>query len=318
MTALIPISGRRNRMPPAGSDYRGQTALPKTAWSERDAIPLRPMRVIALTREMGSCGGEVAAGIARKLGLTIIRSESVARTVAERLGVPEEAVLRYVNGTPSLFDRWRVDTNRLARYTAEEIVSLAQQGNVLIQGWGAATLLRDVPQIISVRVCAPVDHRVRVMMERFGTNDERAVRAEIEQFDAARTRALRTLFDVEREDARLYHLVLNTERLSVAACVKAVCELAEGPRFCDHARTRSALADRLLEAKLGSAFAEKIGSSQAPLGVSVSVAGGKVTLAGTTTSGGLRSKAQSIVEALAGSAMIDNRILSVPSRGRAA
>jgi hypothetical protein len=58
-----------------------------------------------------------------------------------------------VNGTPSLFDRWRVDTKRLARYTAEEIIRVAQQGNVLIQGWGAATLLRDIPQVISVRVC---------------------------------------------------------------------------------------------------------------------------------------------------------------------
>src|ERR1700747_2849268 len=81
-----------------------------------------------------------------------------------------------------------------------------------------------------------------------------------------------------RETPRLYHIVLNTERLSIEACVKAVCDLAESPRFRDRATTRSMLANKLLEAKIGSAFAEQIGASMAPLGVSVSVANGKVTL----------------------------------------
>jgi len=63
---------------------------------------------------------------------------------------------------------------------------LAQRGNVLIKGWGAATLLRDMPQVISARVCAPMEFRVRVMMERLGRKDAGAVREEIERFDAAR------------------------------------------------------------------------------------------------------------------------------------
>ena len=31
---------------------------------------------------------------------------------------------------------------------------------------------------------------------------------------------MRAYFNIEREDARLYHIVLNTERLSIEACVK--------------------------------------------------------------------------------------------------
>jgi hypothetical protein len=50
---------------------------------------------------------------------------------------------------------------RSSRYTSEEILGLAQRGNVLIRSWGAATLLRDLPQVISVRVCAPMSTRVR-------------------------------------------------------------------------------------------------------------------------------------------------------------
>jgi len=275
------------------------------------------MTVIAMTREIGSLGNAVAERLAARLGLQIIHSEDVAVGVAERLGVEPGAVLRYVNGSASLLERWQIDRRRLFRYAAEEVLRLAQKGNVLIKGWGAATLLRDMPQVISVRVCAPMDFRVRVVMERLGTTDANAVRGQIERYDAARARTMRALFDAAQEDSRLYHLVLNTERLSIDACVRAVCDLAESQRFRDRAATRSMLANKLLEAKIGSAFVEHISVSAAPLGVSVSVAHGKVTLAGTTSSGSVRKRAEKIARDVAKVCLIDNCIVSVPPRGSA-
>src|SRR5215471_18489638 len=275
------------------------------------------MTVIAMTREIGSLGTEVAARVAKRLGLEIVRSEVAANNVARRLGVAESAVSRYLDGSASLLERWQIDRRRLFHYASEEILSLAQRGNVLIKGWGAATMLRDVPQVINVRVCAPMEFRVRVMMERQGRDDAPTVKEEIERFDAARARTLRAYFNVEQEDARLYHIVLNTERLSVDACVAAVCKLAESPQFRDTFESRSALANKLLEAKISSALVDHISVAMAPLGLSVSIANGKITLTGTTSSGSLRKRAEEIAHASAGMLQIDNRILSVPTRGSA-
>jgi len=216
------------------------------------------MTVIAMTREIGSLGTVVAERLAARLGLKIIHSEVVADSVAERLGVEAGAVLRYVNGSATLLERWQIDRRRLFHYAAEEVLRLAQQGNVLIKGWGAATLLRDMPHVISVRVCAPMDFRVRVVMDRLGAKDANVVREQIGRYEAARARA-----------------------------------------------------------KIGSAFVEHISFSAAPLGVSVSVADGKVTLAGTTSSGSVRKRAEKIAHDVAGACHIDNRIVSVPSRGSA-
>jgi cytidylate kinase len=105
----------------------------------------------------------------------------------------------------SLFERWQIDTRKLSRYTSEEILRLAQQGNVLIRGWGAAALFRDVPQVISVRVCAPMAFREHVMMERLSVRDADAVRQEIERFDAAHAETMGASFNVDREDTPLPH-----------------------------------------------------------------------------------------------------------------
>jgi cytidylate kinase len=270
---------------------------------------------IALTRELGSLGTEVAGRLAQQLGLTIIDSEIVASKVAGRLGVEEETVLRYVDGTPSLLERMRINRRKLSRYTAEEILCRAQHGDVLIRGWGAAPLLQGIPQVISVRVCAPMDFRVKVIMQRLGVCDAEVVRREIERYDAMRARTMRAIFNVDREDMRLYHLVLNTDRLSIDACVKLVCEMVQNTNFRDFETAGTTIGDRLLEAKIQSAFTEQVSLAMAPLGLMVSAANGRITLAGISSSGSLRAKAEMIVRGIAGARLIDNRILSVPSRG---
>jgi cytidylate kinase len=273
--------------------------------------------VIAMTRQLGCLGTEVANGIARRLRLQIIHSEIVANNVAERLGVEESTVLRYVDGSAALFERLAINKRKFCRYTAEEILRIAQQGGVLIRGWGAATLLRDMPHVISVRVCASMNFRVRVMMERSGSKNAAAVREHLERVDVAQARAMRASFDVEQEDAILYHVVLNTDRLPIDACVNAVCELARHRRFRDPATVRAELANKLLEAEVSSALTDEISIGAAPTGVAVSAANGRITLVATSASGGLRVRAERIAHRVPGVRQIDNRIVSVPNRGKA-
>jgi len=79
--------------------------------------------------------------------------------MAERIGVPESEVHRFLEGEASLLERWKLDRKRMSRYTAQEILELAAKGNVLIRGWGATYLLKSVPHVVCVRVCAPMPFR---------------------------------------------------------------------------------------------------------------------------------------------------------------
>jgi hypothetical protein len=88
------------------------------------------MTVIAMTREIGSLGTEVAARVAKRLDLEIVRSEVAANNVARRLGVAESTVGRYLDGSASLLERWQVDRRKLFHYASKEILSLAQRGNI--------------------------------------------------------------------------------------------------------------------------------------------------------------------------------------------
>ena len=126
------------------------------------------MAVIAMTREMATRGSEIAAGLADRLGLSIVHHEIVEHDIAERTGMPESEVHRFLEGETSLLERWTLDRKRMSRYTAQEILELAAKGNVLIRGWGATYLLKSVPHVICVRICAPMPFREKVLIERLG------------------------------------------------------------------------------------------------------------------------------------------------------
>ena len=280
-----------------------------------DYIPVgATVTVIAMTREIGSHGSEVAAGVAAELGLEIINSEIVVADVAGSLGVAQSAIQRYLEGKASLFDRWQIDTRKLSRHTLDQILGLALKDNVLIRGWGAAALFQGIRGVICVRVCAPMALRVRVMMERLDVKDPEAIRQEIERFDASHSRAMRAAFNFDWNDALLYHIVLNSACLPISDCVEAICVLTRDHRFQDDPATKAALADKLLETRVRAALVEHIGSEMAT--ISVSAADGKIILAGATTSGALRARASKLARGIDGVHDVDNRIISLPSRGR--
>jgi len=209
------------------------------------------MTVIAMTREIGSHGSEVAAGVAAALGLEVINSEIVAPHVAGSLGLEQSAVQRYLDGKASLFDRWQIDKRKLSQHTLDHILDLALKDDVLIRGWGAAALFQGIRGVICVRVCAPMALRVRVMMERLGVKDAEAMEQEIERFDAGHSGAMRAAFNFDRNDALLFHVVLNSARLTIDECVKVVCDLAQHQRSQDASETKAALAERLREINSG-------------------------------------------------------------------
>jgi cytidylate kinase len=209
------------------------------------------MTVIAMTREIGSHGSEVAAGVAVALGLEIINSEIVVPHVAGSLGVEQSAVQRYLDGKASLFDRWQIDTRKLSQYTLDQILNLALKDNVLIRGWGAAALFQGIRGVICVRVCAPMAVRVRVMMERLGVKDADAIQQEIERFDTGHSRAMRAAFNFDWTDALMYDIVLNSARVTTDDCVKAVCDLARHHPSPDGTATKAALAEMLREINPG-------------------------------------------------------------------
>jgi cytidylate kinase len=256
------------------------------------------MPVITMTREMGSGGKDVAAELARGLNIPLIYHE-VIDVVSDKMRVRKSHVVRLLDGHANLLERLTADKTSIAIFTAAEICHLAARApGAVIRGWGAAHILRSIPHVLSVRVCAPFERRVRTMMERLKTDDVAAVEHEIRESDEAQTAIARRNFHLDWTDATQYDLVLNTERLSIADCVGQILTLARSEKFAETAASRQALADLALQTEVRAALRRDPRTRTLRMGVSAAL--GRVTFSGVVSDGAMRETIHTIARTVSG------------------
>ena len=212
------------------------------------------MPVIAITREMGSLGKDVARGVSEALGVPLIYHEIIDQ-LADRMRLRKSHVMRLLDGRAGILERMTADQTSLSIFAAEEIVTAALQGNgAVIRGWGATQLLRDMPSVVGVRVCAPFEVRKQRMMERLGSADADKVAEEIHDNDEAHAAIMKRHFGVDYTDPEQYDLVLNTQRIGVAECVDQVLRLARSQEFAETEGARQKLKDLALACQVRAAL----------------------------------------------------------------
>lgn len=238
------------------------------------------MPLIAITREMGSLGKDVAAALGEELGLPVIYHEVIDH-LADRLRVRKSHVIRLLDGSAGLLERLTADETSLSIFSADEIYGIASKGGAVIRGWGATHLLRDVPHAISVRVCAPFELRKNRMMDRLRTDDDERVAEEIRINDEAHTAIMRRHFGLQWTDPEHYDIVLNTKRISVAECVSEVLTLVRSPQFVETEKSRQKLDDFALAARVRAALRRAPETREAH--VQVASETGRITLSGASS-----------------------------------
>jgi len=267
------------------------------------------MTVIAMTRELGTLGNDIAEGLSRELGLRLVTHETVER-LARKTRLHASAVLRCIEGKPTLLERWRADLGGLLLYAAEEILELAAAGDVVIRGWGATHLLRGAAHVLCVRVCAPLEVRASRVMQLLGFEDLEQARNEVRRRDAAREAAMRRRFGPCWEQSARYDLVLNTENMSARRCVARIGQALESAEYRPTRESRAYLRALALAAKARSALWRHPATAKFPILVEADMNGhpGNVELRGFVAYENQRRHAEDVVGGVEGVRAVSNNL----------
>ena len=173
-------------------------------------------------RQMGATVAEVAEQAERPLGLGD-RIASFVRTVLERSALAGSAADPYFGGgmdmllvreyrdIPDAQPSGGGGDQHLLEVLTGVINEIAQADHAVIIGRGANMVLRDRPATIHIGTIAEHDTRVKRIMERQRVDTLQEAERYIDENDKARTAFYQRFFGVHPQDARRYHMVLNTE-----------------------------------------------------------------------------------------------------------
>ena len=272
------------------------------------------MPLIAMNREIGSLGRDVAQGVAEALGIKV-RHHEIIDHLASRARMRKSHVISFLEGRQGLLERLSVDQVSLRILTADEILSIAASGDgVILRGWGATSLLAEVPH--AVRVCVTASRRVRVrrMMERLDTQDAVQVERIVDQNDESARAVMRRHFHIDVHDITEYDLGINTDRVGITECVDKVVALVRSERFAETDASRARLRDVATAHNVRAAL--RTHASTAHCLVRVSAQDGRVTLEGIVDGEEQRAACEELASRLKGVTVLENRLRSaqVPLR----
>ena len=254
------------------------------------------MGIVALTRELGSMGTYIGERVAERRRYRYVRREILAE--AARFGeVSEDQLVDVVEGGPSLWERLAEPGHRSYLHVAASVLEFAAADDVVLVGRWSTMLLRGVRHAARVRICAPLEVRVRRLMERMKVSHPEA-RALAERYDQGVRTRIRQFFDVEWDDGGLYDLVINTERVSVDEACAHIDALLDSAEFRADEASRQDVRDRALAARVAEAL--KMNARTARVAAQVSAHRGVVTLDGLVFSSEERDAAVSVAQSLTG------------------
>jgi cytidylate kinase len=187
---------------------------------------------ITVSRQMGSLGREIASTLGKMLDYRVVWRE-VINQAARRAGAPEAALaaidelgLLGVCPSPQACLAYREAVTQV-------MLELADEGKVIIIGRAGQIILGGRPNILHVRLVAPIQVRVKRIAEWHHISIE-AAHTQIEASDRFRQNYLKRFYHVRWDAAELYDLVINTGSLDAPGASALIAEALHEHQISRH------------------------------------------------------------------------------------
>ena len=186
-------------------------------------------RAVTISREAGAGGHTLAEKLVqllrskepeparpwtvfdRNLVETVLQDHDLPARLAKFM--PEDHVSEMSDTLDELFGL-HPPSWELVRKTAETVLRLAALGNVVFIGRAANVITSRMDHVFHVRLVGSLERRVKRLQELDGADHAAALRR-AQKEDVARRRYLKQFFGKSIDDPLLYHLTINTDRISL-------------------------------------------------------------------------------------------------------
>jgi cytidylate kinase len=211
------------------------------------------MAIITISRGSMSGGEALAKCLAERLQYPSVGREIVVEA-AERAGVPEATLARKFEHSPTLWGRLTSDRRIYVTAVQAALAEHAAGGDLIYHGLAGHLLLKGIPNVLRVRLVAPLEARIRAVVEQKNLSREDAIQY-IEKVDENRVRWTRLLYDVDWRDPSIYDMVINLESMSIETACSVVANAAQQPEYATTETARKILQDFLLSCRVKLALA---------------------------------------------------------------
>jgi len=265
------------------------------------------MSVIAISRGSLFATKKLAEGLKNRLGYKIISREEVidaaGRYGMEETGLGEKDIME--SHPPGY---WHERSDERMHYLTcfkTALLDFAVEDSIIYHGNLAHILLNEVPFVLRVRVNAPLENRVKRLMDEEGISKEAAIE-KIKDTDHKRRLWTQFLYDAEVIDPIFFDLVLNLDRISIEDAIEMVVSEVKKEPFQPTEESMKALKDLHLASVVKCRLMSSPKTKALNLNVEADSSNGRVIVSGSIPPDAHQTREADIQSILAGVEAVKN------------
>ncbi len=201
------------------------------------------MSVVTISRQFGAGGKTIGEMASKELGYLFLDDQIIQMIAVKAKVAPNwvKSIEREAGGTLQKFitsvgrksfvervsdEGGYIDEEIYVDLLNKIITQIAHEGNVIILGRGGQFILRDFSNAYHVLIVSDKADRIEFMKNRYGFSIKRATQA-VDRQEKRRISLYRKFGKEDYENPGLYHLILNTSKLTLESACKHICLLTQ-------------------------------------------------------------------------------------------
>ncbi len=187
---------------------------------------IRPSKkgvIITISRTHGSLGKRIGARVSEMLNIPFYYKEMIS-LAAQDSGLDKEFISKINTEKDALHELYLSSAPvKYATIAQEKIIKkIAESGSCVLVGRAADYVLRDNKNVVKVFIHAPLDIRIKNVMDSYKDTKEEAIK-NIKRSDKNRRNYYKTVTNSEWGNLENYDLVVNS-KIGVEASAEIICD----------------------------------------------------------------------------------------------
>ncbi len=206
------------------------------------------MAIITISRGSMSGGMAFAECLAKTLNYPSLAREVLVQAAA-KLDVPEDKLRGKIEKTGRFWERMTSDRRIYLIALQSALADACVDGNLVYHGHAGHLLLKDLPNVLRIRLIAPMPARIQEVMKRQEL-DYGAALDYIRLVDQERIRWTKFVYGLDWSDPKNYDIVINLGNVEINTACAMVAAVVKLPAYATTEEVKKKLRDFALSCRI--------------------------------------------------------------------
>jgi len=180
------------------------------------------MSILSIFNGTYCFGVEIANQLADKLQYTLVKEDDLLVEVSNQYNISVKKLKSALYEDPSVFNEFTHEKERALTYIKFEIAKLIQRDSIVLQGFSAHLIPKELSSVLRVCIISDIEHRIKVAAKI--QSGKKINHSDILKEDAPLNNLTTHLFSKKLWDSQLYDIMIPIDKRLEAEAINIVME----------------------------------------------------------------------------------------------